>query len=141
MRKLFVLALFCSLGLLQPVQAEEAHGDESAPPAQEAMEASVAGTPGKCRRCHDFGSEHILGPSLAGVFGRKAGASDYKRYSVSLKNASFFWTEKNLTTFLRDTKTAIRELTGDEHARTRMPPLKISDAEINEAIAFLKTLK
>jgi len=139
MKIFLVLILFFLLGL-QLAQAEEAHRNESAP-APEIKEDSVAGSPVKCKRCHDFGSKHILGPSLAGVFGRKAGASDYMRYSDSLKGTDFVWTEGNLRTFLRDTKTAIKELTGDEHAQTRMPPLEMSDAEIDEAIDFLKTLR
>jgi cytochrome c len=139
MKTLFVLTLLLALGL-QHAQAEEAHKDEPVS-ATETTEELVARVESKCKRCHDFGSEHILGPSLAGVFGRKAGSSDYKLYSDSLKNADFVWSEENLRTFFRNTKKAIKELTHDEDARTAMPPLKISDAEIEEAIAFLKTLR
>ncbi|MDX8412112.1 MAG: c-type cytochrome [Mariprofundaceae bacterium] len=139
MKRLLMPALLLASGL-QAAQAEEAHRNETTAMTQMAEEP-VLGVEEKCRRCHDFGSEHILGPSLAGVFGRKAGSSDYKLYSDSLKNADFVWNEENLSIFFRDTKKAIKELTHDEHARTAMPPLKISDAEIDEAIAFLKTLR
>jgi len=137
--KLLALIFFCMLGL-QFAQAEEAHLDETNP-EQEVVEESVKGTSAKCQRCHDFGADHILGPSLAGVYGRKAGSIDYMRYSDSLKNADFVWNEENLRTFLRDTKQAIKLLTGNEHALTRMPPLHLSEAEIDEAIAFLKALR
>ena len=54
----------------------------------------------RCQSCHAAGSAPSpLGPSLTGVIGRKAGATDF-RYSAALKAAGITWTRDSLDKYL-----------------------------------------
>ena len=56
-----------------------------------------------CIACHSFAPAHNLtGPSLAGVWGRKAGTAEgFDRYSQALKRSGIVWDPKNLDAWLR----------------------------------------
>lgn len=58
----------------------------------------------QCAACHSLESgRHMTGPSLAGVFGRKAGAAEgFLRYSDPLKRSGLVWNEKSLDRWLKD---------------------------------------
>jgi cytochrome c len=58
----------------------------------------------QCIACHSLEPKlHLTGPSLAGVFDRKAGtASGFLRYSNALKNADVVWDVKSLDAWLKD---------------------------------------
>lgn len=54
-----------------------------------------------CRTCHAIDpGDHRLGPSLHGVFGRKAGSVEGYRYSPGFKTTDLIWTEENLDRFI-----------------------------------------
>lgn len=55
----------------------------------------------RCASCHAVapGQRPILGPSLAGVAGRKAGSSEFN-YSPALKASNIVWTEATLNRYL-----------------------------------------
>ena len=57
-----------------------------------------------CAACHTLEpGVHRTGPSLAGVFGRKAGTAEgFHRYSGALRSADLVWSEDTLTRFLAD---------------------------------------
>lgn len=57
-----------------------------------------------CLACHSLEPDrHLTGPSLAGVWGRKAGdAAAYRRYSDALKKSGVVWNEQALDAWLRD---------------------------------------
>ncbi len=58
---------------------------------------------GQCRTCHypEKGFGHHNGPSLWGVFGRKAGSAEgYAYYSDELQKAGFVWTPELLDYWL-----------------------------------------
>jgi cytochrome c len=57
-----------------------------------------------CAACHTLEpGAHRTGPSLAGVFGRKAGtAGGFHRYSDALRSADLVWREETLNGFLAD---------------------------------------
>ncbi len=102
-----------------------------------------AGPESKCKACHTFeqGGRHKTGPNLFGIVGKKAGSTDFKKYSKALKNADWVWNEENLKAWVCDSKKAIRDLTGDEHAKTRMGKQKKCGDDAEAVVAFLKTLQ
>ena len=57
-----------------------------------------------CAACHTLEPDrHLTGPSLHGVWGRKAaGLETYRRYSDALKRSDLVWTERTLDAWLRD---------------------------------------
>jgi cytochrome c len=56
-----------------------------------------------CRECHAFDKgDNRLGPSLYGVFGRKAGSVAGFDYSISLKSSNITWNEKTLDQWIAD---------------------------------------
>ena len=57
-----------------------------------------------CMACHSFApGHHMTGPSLAGVWGRKAGTADgFGRYSDALKRSGTVWDEQNLDAWLKN---------------------------------------
>ena len=98
-----------------------------------------AGAEGRCKACHDLtGPKHKVGPSLAGVFGRDAGGTDFAKYGASMKKGGWKWDEANLRTFLSNTKTGLKTLTGDDGAKTKMK-FKLKGKKLDEVIEFLKS--
>ena len=62
-----------------------------------------------CIACHSLGpGEHRLGPSLAGVFGRKAGAAEgFRYYSPALRSSNVFWNELTLDAWIADPRSLV----------------------------------
>ncbi len=62
----------------------------------------------ECRACHalERGTQAV-GPSLHGVFGRKAGSLDDFRYSPAIKRSAITWTAKTLDAYIADPQQAI----------------------------------
>ena len=62
-----------------------------------------------CVGCHSLETgSHLSGPSLAGLWGRKAGKADgFIRYSKRLKSADFTWGESTLNAWLADPRAMI----------------------------------
>lgn len=56
-----------------------------------------------CVACHSFApARHLTGPSLAGVWDRKAGTAEgFDRYSQELKRSGIVWDSKNLDAWLK----------------------------------------
>ncbi len=57
-----------------------------------------------CRTCHTTKEgDNRLGPTLAGIVGRKAGSeSGYNNYSQAMKEAGIVWDEATLERFIED---------------------------------------
>ena len=57
----------------------------------------------KCQACHSMEpGKTLLGPSLAGIVGRKAGADANYNYSPAMKQANVVWDAKSLDAYLAD---------------------------------------
>lgn len=89
----------------------------------------------KCRACHspDPGKNGV-GPSLAGVVGRKAGTVPGYTYSKGMVEKGIVWDEKSIAAYLADPRAFIP---GNKMV---FPGLK-KESEIENIIAFLKTRK
>jgi nitrite reductase (NO-forming) len=62
----------------------------------------------KCQACHSMEpGKTILGPSLAGILGRKAGSDPGYSYSPAMKQANIVWDAKSLDAYLRDPQTLV----------------------------------
>ncbi|PIP02863.1 MAG: cytochrome C [Zetaproteobacteria bacterium CG12_big_fil_rev_8_21_14_0_65_54_13] len=108
-----------------------------------AVTEAVAGPESKCKACHTFekGGKHKTGPNLFGIVGAKAGSTDFGKYSPSLKDGTWVWDEAKLEAWVCDSKSAIKDLTGDAHAKTKMGNQKKCGSEAADVVAFLSTLK
>ena len=61
-----------------------------------------------CMACHSVEpGRNGLGPSLAGVIGRKAGSAEGFNYSTAMKESDVVWTAQTLDSHLKDIKTFI----------------------------------
>lgn len=100
--------------------------------------ASAADAPpafGPCKACHKVeAGSHGIGPSLAGVFGRKAGTVAGFKFSDPHIKSGLTWDEATLTKYLADPKGVIP---GNKMV---FVGLKNPD-EIKAVIEYLKTLK
>ena len=58
---------------------------------------------GQCKICHGVEKgRNMIGPSLAGVVGRKAGSAEGFKYSDAMAKSGKAWTEENLEKFLKN---------------------------------------
>ncbi len=108
-----------------------------------ATTAEAGGALGKCKACHNVTSDKKkVGPGLKSVFGRKNGQMPDMHYSKSMKSHAGEWTwdEAHLRKWICSSKDAIKEFTGDPHAKTKMPPQKKCGAKGDAVIAALKAL-
>jgi cytochrome c len=86
-----------------------------------------------CRACHSVEpGQNKVGPTLAGVVGRKAGSVEGFNYSPAMKSADIVWTEENLAKYLKDPKAFLKG--------NRMVFAGVKkDEDLNNLIAFLKS--
>ena len=64
---------------------------------------------GACAACHSFEpGRNLTGPSLAGIWGRKAGSLEsFVRYSPALKQSGIVWNDQTLDSWLRNPTVAL----------------------------------
>jgi cytochrome c2 len=86
----------------------------------------------ECAACHSVErGVNNVGPTLAGVFGRKAGELTDFRYSAAMKRSGITWTAQTLDQFLADPQHVV--------PANRMPYAGLTDAtERADLIAFLQ---
>jgi cytochrome c len=86
----------------------------------------------QCSVCHTTEpSVNKIGPSLAGVFGRKSGTEAGFNYSPALKAAAIIWDEKTLDRF--------RQNPGADVHGTKMVVSVPGNDDRQNVIAYLKT--
>jgi cytochrome c len=87
-----------------------------------------------CRTCHTTRpGDNRLGPHLAGVIGRKAGAVEDYSYSAAMKGAGLTWDEATLDKFIANPDAVVQ-------GNNMKPYTGIQDAAQRKAIImFLKT--
>ncbi len=88
----------------------------------------------KCTACHSLdSSKNAFGPSLIGVYQRKAASLPRFAYSDALRNSDITWTAENLRKWIAGNDQFV--------PGTRMRHVEITDkAEQDYLIAYLKTL-
>lgn len=86
-----------------------------------------------CIACHTLEQgRHLTGPSLDGVFGRKAGSVEtYRRYSDELRRSGLVWNEPTLDAWLRDPQKLVP---GNQMQFAGLP----NDTARADLVAFLK---
>ncbi|MAL63338.1 MAG: cytochrome C [Alphaproteobacteria bacterium] len=66
----------------------------------------------KCKACHTLvENKHRIGPSLHGIYGRKAGVASKYRFSRAMKNAGnsgLVWDDKSLAKYLSKPRSFIK---------------------------------
>ena len=89
----------------QAPSSDKTTGQSATPIATATAGDAGAGRPvfRKCQACHSIApGKNLLGPSLAGVIGRKAGAEAGFNYSPAMKSADIVWNPETLDQYLAD---------------------------------------
>jgi nitrite reductase (NO-forming) len=85
----------------------------------------------KCQACHSLDpGKNLVGPSLAGIIGKKAGADPNFSYSPAMKQSGITWNVQTIDTYLGDPQ---KRIPGN---RMPFPGLK-SEHDRSDVIAFL----
>ena len=122
----------------QPGGTPDADAAAAAPSAAAVPASALAAAPavfGHCASCHSVQpGQHGIGPSLAGVYGTKAGDIAGYAFSAPLKASGLTWDDATLDKWLAGPMKLV--------PGTKMTYAGISDpAQRAELIAYLKTLK
>jgi len=122
MRMKIIYALALATAFLSAASVAQAQGDTTR--GEKKFE--------ECASCHSVerGSNGV-GPNLAGLFERKAGALDDYRYSPALKRSGISWNAKSLDEFIADPQKVV--------PANRMPYAGMPDAaDRADLLAYLQ---
>jgi cytochrome c len=86
-----------------------------------------------CAACHSD-QPNAIGPTLKGVYGRKAGSLDSFRYSNAMLRSGLVWDETSLRDYIKDPQAKVKG--------NRMPFGGLAKPQdIDDVVAFLKDYK
>jgi len=126
-RPLLILAPFAVSLLLAP----------PAWPARAAVTTSITADPEKgkvlfdqCAACHALDDTSADGPTLKGVFGRRAGSLESFRYSAAMRRSNVVWDATTIDAFITDPQAYMK---GNRMAFAGMT----DPSERDDLIAFL----
>tara|TARA_R110000787_G_scaffold16622_26_gene50912 strand:- start:22684 stop:23094 length:411 start_codon:yes stop_codon:yes gene_type:complete len=96
----------------------------------------------KCAACHSFDAEQRKpGPTLAGLFGRKAGVVEGFKYSkdmVAAGEAGLVWNEQGFVDYMADPKGYIGSFIDKKKAATRMAFAGLrKESERDDLLAYM----
>ena len=97
----------------------------------------------KCAACHNVasGSKHKTGPKLWNIYGMKAGIQEGYKYSDWLKNSGIEWNDETLAAWIARNKTKVAYF-GKNVKKSKMIFVGLKkENQINDIIAYLKSLK
>ena len=118
------------------IGASDTVAEAAEPVAAESTDARGAKLFRKCAACHSVTADggNRAGPTLYGVFGRRAGTLDGYNYSQALRHSSLVWTEETIDRLFA--------LGPDEFTPgSKMPLQRMPSAEDREnLIAYLKSI-
>ncbi|HYN37827.1 MAG TPA: c-type cytochrome [Rhodospirillales bacterium] len=90
----------------------------------------------QCLVCHDTAPEyHKEGPSLSGVYGRRAGTAPFFAGYKGLKGADFIWDTDRLDRWLADPRSFL------QGRNTGMTLIITDPGQRADLIAYMKTLR
>ncbi len=113
---------------------EDAPAEQVEPAPGASVAAAMPAAFFQCRSCHAIEpGRQMIGPSLAGIFGTRAGDVAGYNFSPAMKQATIVWDEKTLDAFLQDPRQVV------PGTKMVFPGIK-DDARRAEVIAYLKTL-
>jgi len=85
----------------------------------------------RCKICHALeAGKNMVGPSLHGIFGRKAGTADNFTYSEAMKSSGIVWGDDTLTKYLRNPQEVV------PGAKMAFPGIK-DEKQIADLLAYL----
>jgi len=85
----------------------------------------------RCKICHSLeAGKNMVGPSLHGLFSRKAGTSDGFTFSEAMKESGILWDDDTLTKYLHDPKQVV------PGGKMAFPGIK-DDQQIADLLAYL----
>ena len=85
----------------------------------------------RCKICHALeAGKNMVGPSLHGIIGRKAGTADNFAYSEAMKSSGIAWDDDALTKYLRNPQEVV------PGGKMAFPGIK-DDKQIADLLAYL----
>lgn len=99
LKHFLMVAMASSLAVIVPAQAQDT------PDGQRLFQQ-------RCASCHGIEpAQKRVGPHLAGVFGRKAGAIEGVRYSEDLSKSGIVWDDQTLNSYLDNPRAIVPRTT------------------------------
>ncbi len=96
----------------------------------------------KCKACHSLkAGKNKVGPSLAGVVGRKAGTAAKYKYSKSMKAAGakgLVWNDETMGKYLENPTKFLRSYLDNSKAKSKMALKLKKGADRENVAAFLQ---